>query len=786
MKKRRLISAVMAAALTLSLAQPLAAGAANSSFSDISDQNTAVNADILRLMGVVSGTGSNQFDPSGGLTRAQFSTMVVNFMQKGDQVPIHTTRTIFSDVTGTHWARGYVNLAASLTVKDGEEELPLISGVGNGQFRPDDPITLAQAATILIRVLGYTSAQAGAVWPQSYMNLAGSIGLSDGLPADYNAPLTRAQAAQLFVNALRCKTAGGEVYYTSLGEVTEDTIVLAVNVQTDDGSATGAIRTTQSESAESYLPANGQGDVYALQGKRGAQVLNDKGEIVTFVPDDSNAITITLSGDAQASYVRGTNGQQYTISSTTPVYTSAQGDGKNYVDSYTTLYSGTQLTMYSERGKIVAVYASGGGTTIDSDAVVVLGDPSVATFHQLTGGATNFTIMKNRQTIRLSDIEPYDVVTYDQINNTLVVSDLRMTCVYQNAVPTVSAPETIDVLGNKFDVLQSAWDTTRNFRLGDTVTLLFTADGKVAGMAAPSAQTRSTAVGLVDGGSATVFLPNGGTLELTGTVSNASSLEGQLVIFSGGKSQITASRLSENRAPGPFDVADMYLGDHRVSNGVRIFEKVTTSAMVAINRADLTMGEIPANQISGYHLDSAGMVDYIVLNNVTGDAYEYGMMTAEVTTTEDIVDETTGEVTTPGKTTTTWTLKRGIGEDIKFSPLAGYNGRAGDIIGVVASKNRSGDNMIRTILELTRVDNVSPGDFFDSQGVPHVTVNGRTYRVADDVECYGAFNENRITEGTWFTQPSANDRLNAVKAFSSDLTVYIDPVGEKVRVIVAH
>ena len=162
------------------------------------------------------------------------------------------------------------------------------------------------------------------------------------------------------------------------------------------------------------------------------------------------------------------------------------------------------------------------------------------------------------------------------------------------------------------------------------------------------------------------------------------------------------------------------------------------------------------------------------------------MMTAEVTTTEDIVDETTGEVTTPGKTTTTWTLKRGIGEDIKFSPLAGYNGRAGDIIGVVASKNRSGDNMIRTILELTKVENVSPANFFDSQGVPHVTVNGRTYRVADDVECYGAFNENRITEGTWFTQPSANDRLNAVKAFSSDLTVYIDPVGEKVRVIVAH
>ena len=43
---------------------------AASSFSDINNENIALNADILRLMGVVSGSGSNQFDPGGVLTRA--------------------------------------------------------------------------------------------------------------------------------------------------------------------------------------------------------------------------------------------------------------------------------------------------------------------------------------------------------------------------------------------------------------------------------------------------------------------------------------------------------------------------------------------------------------------------------------------------------------------------------------------------------------------------------------------------------------------------------------------
>ena len=63
-----------------------------------------MNADILRLMGVVSGAGGNTFRPNDKLTRAQFCTMAVNFMGLGDQVVLHSTRTIFTDVPSSHWA----------------------------------------------------------------------------------------------------------------------------------------------------------------------------------------------------------------------------------------------------------------------------------------------------------------------------------------------------------------------------------------------------------------------------------------------------------------------------------------------------------------------------------------------------------------------------------------------------------------------------------------------------------------------------------------------------------
>lgn len=771
MNKKRLISGLLAGVLALALAAPMAVpakAAGQSSFLDIQDSNTAVNADILRLMGVVTGTGGNRFNPSSQLTRAQFCAMVVNFMQHGEEVAIHATRTIFSDVPGSHWARGYVNLASSLTVKESEEKsVPLITGVGDGTFLPDKAISQAEAVTILIRMLEYTSSQTGVLWPQSYMNLADSIGLRDGLPQDYNQPLTRAQAAQLFVNALTCKTAGGKEYYTTLGEPKEGTVVLAVNVATDTGEGMGAVRT----SSGTYLPKAEDVAPTALQGRRGTLILDENQEIVTFVPDDTTPVTITLNGDAQPGFVKG-GGQQYTISGDTKVYTSEEPEGKSYLDCYSTLYSGTQLTLFTQRGKVVAIYAVGATTTASTEAVVVMGNATVATFHQLTGGATNFNIVKNRQPIKLSDIQPYDVVTYDELSNTLIVSDLRITCTYQDAKPTVNAPKTITSLGNEFTVLESAWNTTKDFTLGDTVSLLLTADGKVAGMAKSGMETRSTAVGIVEGGAAKIFLPNGGTMDLKGTVNNAESVEGQLVIFSMGRETLNTSRLSENRVPGDFHVDEMTLGSVKVLNSVRVFEKVTTSGLVEINLNDLAMSSIPANQIAGYHLNSAGMVDYLILNNVTGNAYEYGMMSGVSLDDDD-------------STKTQWTLLRGVSGNLKFGEKAGYSGRTGDIVGIVTYKSQSGELFIRDVLQLTKMVGVTEKDFFVSQGNVYVTVGGQNYRVADDVECYGGMSGDRTNPGNWFAQSDTIDRVNAMKAYADTMSIYIDPIGKQVRVITA-
>ena len=761
MRKRRILSALLALVLTAALILP--ASAAGGSFADVSDPDTAVAADVLRLMGVVGGVGGNRFHPEGGLTRAEFCTMAVNFMQRGKEAANYASRTIFRDVTARHWALGYVNLAASIKISDGENNYPLIAGIGDGRFAPDNRIDTAQAVTILLRVLGYSSEQIGALWPQSYMLRAKSIGLLDGLDAASGTLLTRAQAAQLFLNALRCKTGNGEVYYKTLGSCVDDVIILALNVAAGDGSSNSAIRT--SADADPYLAAVGEVSPAALVGKRGSLILNDRQQIVTFVPDDSTATVITLSGDAMPTYVKDTGGQRYTVPSGAVVYTSGDEEGSAYRSAYSGLKAGMQLTMYSEQGKIAAIYAAGSTGAGGSGAVVVMGKPSTAMFHQLTGGAVDFTVQKNQTRLELSQLSEYDVVTYDRLNRVLIASDLRLKCVYEDAQPNAKTPETITALGHTFEVLESAWDMTQGIRIGDDVTLLLTADGRVAGIL-PGTRTASTAVGMVTAQGVQMYLPAGGSVLLTGTVSNAERLSQQLVtVSSGKKGSMTVSQRGFEPG-GEFRVDAMMLGDSPVANGVRIYEQVNGGAMIPVNLSELAGMVIASDKVALCHRNGSGLVDYVVLEEVTGNAYTYGILKKgepqvggaggfQYENDTILVENAAG---TAGPYISAYTFV----EDSFGGVAAGVNGRAA---GLVAMK---------------KLEHVSPEDFFVSQGEAYVTAGGQVWKIWDGVECY------KTVTGVWFKGESAQERLAACKAFSDELTVYVDPIGEKVRIIAAN
>ena len=166
---KKLISLLTLVAAVLTLVLPAAA------FSDIGDAETARAVAVLQMMGVIDGVDEQRFVPNGTLTRAQFCKMAVVLKGDGDQEPLYRNRTIFPDVRSTHWARGYINLAVSKPIKpatESESAVYMIRGTGDGTFQPDRPITYAESVAILLRLLGWTDADAGINWPQGYIGRA--------------------------------------------------------------------------------------------------------------------------------------------------------------------------------------------------------------------------------------------------------------------------------------------------------------------------------------------------------------------------------------------------------------------------------------------------------------------------------------------------------------------------------------------------------------------------------------------------------------------------------------
>ena len=108
-------------------------------FSDVDLEDWYNNAvSTMARGGIIVGYPDGTFRPDAPITRAEFATMAVRFFRDN-----HIAIPRFTDVAG-HWAEQYIYLAA---------EKGLIVGYPDNTFRPDAPITRAEAMTIINRLL---------------------------------------------------------------------------------------------------------------------------------------------------------------------------------------------------------------------------------------------------------------------------------------------------------------------------------------------------------------------------------------------------------------------------------------------------------------------------------------------------------------------------------------------------------------------------------------------------------------------------------------------------------
>jgi len=95
----------------------------------------------LARLGAILPDADGNFRPDHAITRAEFLYALVSFF------PLEAAQHVFTDVPMDHWAKSAINYAAAQG---------WISGYKDGTFHPDEPITRAEAVSLLNRALGRT------------------------------------------------------------------------------------------------------------------------------------------------------------------------------------------------------------------------------------------------------------------------------------------------------------------------------------------------------------------------------------------------------------------------------------------------------------------------------------------------------------------------------------------------------------------------------------------------------------------------------------------------------
>ena len=225
---KRALSLALAFVMVMSM---MVVGAGAVSIDDFSDKDQIVNTEAVMTMvslGVINGKDDGSYDPTGIVTRAEMAKLISVTLNGGKDPTLGAITANFTDTKG-HWAESYIAYVASLGIVDGR---------GDGTFGPNDQVTGAQAAKMILTMLGYRSdieGFTGANWAINVQLKGNDIDLFDGLSINPDEGLTRDETAQMLYNAVQADMVeyrnlegsyDGIVYPQPLNGVDNDSTVL--------------------------------------------------------------------------------------------------------------------------------------------------------------------------------------------------------------------------------------------------------------------------------------------------------------------------------------------------------------------------------------------------------------------------------------------------------------------------------------------------------------------------------------------------------------------------------
>lgn len=342
---RKKLSALLAAALAVSMLT-LPAGAVS--------QSTAL--ETVRALGIMAGDSQGNLNLSSAVTRAEFVTMMTAASSYKDTVGSGYGVSLFKDVKSSHWASEYIRLAV---------EQNWMTGYTDGTFRPGRTITLEEACTALLRLLGYDSSSLAGSFPTAQLSKAGSVGLLDDVTAKQGQTLTRQDCVTLFYNPLLADTKDGPVYGTTLGYTIKNNEVdyaTVVSADTKGPYVASASRTLE-------LPFSAASATVYRDGDLSSQGQFSQGDLVTVLLGmDGDIVDVVSAQNSEMTYYGMVVASSKAASSSS---TSSSSTTSAQAQTQVACSDGTVRTFYHDGGaqsvgKLVSVTVTQSGTQLSA------------------------------------------------------------------------------------------------------------------------------------------------------------------------------------------------------------------------------------------------------------------------------------------------------------------------------------------------------------------------------------------------------------------------------------
>ena len=254
------------------------------------------------------------------------------------------------------------------------------------------------------------------------------------------------------------------------------------------------------------------------------------------------------------------------------------------------------------------------------------------------------TVYRSGKLSTFSAIQNQDVVYYSKSMRTVWAYTNKVTGAINALSPSASAPTSVTVAGKTYAIAtpDAAYDLSDlgTYQVGDSVTLLL---GRNDGVAAVVKRAESAGVlyGIVLSiSSASYSDGKGGTYTArTATVCATDGSQysyqvedktldaGDLVRVVNENGGVQVKRLSSASLTGKVSAGGAKLGSYVLADDVEILDTYKEGTPVRVYPSRLSGVSMSGDMVRYYALNTKGEISHLILNDVTGDMHQYGVIT---------------------------------------------------------------------------------------------------------------------------------------------------------------